>query len=132
MPNVTANQLQVTLGAGLSAATLRGSLGFLQIAATDSGTNLNLTLTTDVTPAGLVNPRLNGEAVVSLDMTANFTGNNPQRSSPGGSYYQYPYISTTFYVDWRFTNASPSANLASFGVGEVVFQTRWARQMFGG
>jgi hypothetical protein len=120
LPNVTANQLQVTLGAGVPGIAMQGSLGFMQIRASDSGSNLQLTLTTDVTPAGLVNPRLNGEAVISLDLTASFSGNNPQQSSPGGNYYQYPYIATTFYVDWRFNNADPKANLASFGDDPTV------------
>lgn len=113
--------LSATVNASLGAGTtIRGTLGFLEVSATvpdpntskpyyAGPTGLSLTFATDVTNAGLANPRLSGSADVNLDLKADFTGNNVQQG------YKYPNIRSNLYMHWGFNNANPAADRSSFG-----------------
>jgi hypothetical protein len=107
--DTTNNQFQMNVGARVL-GTIRGGLGFLEISATDAGgTGLNINLTTDVTSAGLANPRLDGSGDVNVNLQADFTGNGTEAN------FNYPYIQSNFFMHWGFSSADPGAGLSSFG-----------------
>lgn len=109
-----ADELKVDLNTSLSGANATGTLGFLQLNATDKGTQFNGNFTVDlkdsdgqlrsselpsVNLANLADTKLNGAADVNLNLVTSF----------GGS-AALPSISTDFNLGWAFNNADAEPN----------------------
>jgi len=109
-----ADELKVNLNTFLLGANATGTLGFLQLNATDKGTQFNGNFTVDlkdsdgqlrsselpsVNLANLVDAKLNGTADVNLNLVTSF----------GGS-ASLPSLSADFNLNWAFNNADAEPN----------------------
>ena len=109
-------ELQATVHANFAPNTIiSGRLGFLSVLGTDTGTNLDMTLSMPATDSGLGTPVLDGTAVVSLALKTSFTSATGTEQS-----FAYPGISTNFYMSWNFVNSDPNAPIGSFGNDPIV------------
>jgi hypothetical protein len=103
-----ADELTVSVDATLpdtANSAITGAIGFLPITATDGPTPTHFhgdfTLNVDNT-AHLTNPRLTGQADVQLQMASVAT--------PG-----VPQLTTTFTLNWPFSQSNPQGSLSTFG-----------------
>ncbi|WP_375506548.1 putative Ig domain-containing protein [uncultured Nostoc sp.] len=123
-----ANELNLNLGASLPGLETRGKLGFLELSATDAGTQFNGVFNVDlqdadnqllltelpaVNYANLVDTKLTGTANVNLKLKTGF--NNSSTILPS--------LKTDFKLDWSFNNSSvaPGQNQNFGSLPSVAF-----------